>query len=87
MLAEFLADLVKALALGIGELYAVFELVAQDVILSGEIFIPQQEFFVDRIRHTSQQYLSIYDFAPSICLLICIDYGRKRVRRQVEEDS
>jgi len=47
LLAEFLADLGEGLALGIGELYAPFDLLAQNTIFSDEILISQQEFLID----------------------------------------
>lgn len=75
LLAELVTDLSEVSALGVSELYASFNLVAQDAIFGGEIFVSQQEFIVDRTGDTSQQYLPIHEIAPFISPSIRFDYG------------
>jgi hypothetical protein len=48
LLTQFLADLGQSLALGITELDAPLDLVAQDAIFGYQILVSQQEFFIHR---------------------------------------
>jgi hypothetical protein len=61
LLAELLTNLSESSALGVGELYASFNLVAQDVIFGDEIVVSQAQLLIDGARDVSQQRFPIHE--------------------------
>ena len=63
-LAELFADLGQGLALGVCELHASLDLIAQDAVFCREILVSEQEFFIDRARNIGQHRLPIHVAFP-----------------------
>ena len=54
LFTELLAERSQCLALGVGELHAPCNLIAQDTVLFDHVFVSQQELFFHRSGDTSQ---------------------------------
>jgi hypothetical protein len=64
LFTELLADRSQGLALGVGELHASVNLVAQDTVLCDHIFVSQQELLFHRSGDIGQQSLPIHASVP-----------------------